>query len=160
MPAVVGRNDVASMNGGPAKCVREIDEYLAKTFDMMIKIDETYGKMAAFFTDHANQVLGNRDYEQLSKDEQSLANVYMMAALAVSGACAVVKGVTETMALEKVKRLHRKVAEAKYESLAKQAAQESGPTQAHPLYTESACSRQDCSPVAASAEDSRSEPLP
>lgn len=117
MPAVVGRNDVASMNGGPAKCVREIDEYLAKTFDMMSQIDETYGKMAAFFTDHANQVMGNRDYEELSKDEQSLANVYMLAALAVSGACAVVKGVTETMALEKVKRLHRKVAEAKYESL-------------------------------------------
>ncbi len=117
MPAVAERRDVAPMQGGPAKFVSEIDEYLARIFDEMTQVDETYGKVSRFFTEHAEQVLGDRDYDKLSKDEQSLANVYMAAAVAVNGACAVVKGIKETVALEKVRRLHRKVAEAKYESL-------------------------------------------
>lgn len=117
IPAEQERTDVAPMHGGPVKFVREIDEYLAQTFDEMTQIDETYGKVSTFFTEHANQVVGDRDYEKLSKEEQQLANVYMAAALAVNGACAVVKGIKETMALEKVRRLHRKVAEVKYESL-------------------------------------------
>lgn len=117
MPAVAERRDVAPMQGGPAKFVSEIDEYLARIFDEMTQVDETYGKVSRFFSEHAEQVLGDRDYDKLSKDEQSLANVYMAAAVAVNGACAVVKGIKETVALEKVRRLHRKVAEAKYESL-------------------------------------------
>lgn len=117
IPAVVERKDIAPMQGGPAKFVREIDEYLAGIFDEMTQIDENYGKVSAFFTEHANQVVGDRDYEKLSKEEQKLATVYMAAALAVKGACAVVKGIKETIALEKVRRLHRKVAEVKYESL-------------------------------------------
>lgn len=116
IPAVVERKDIAPMQGGPAKFVREIDEYLAGIFDEMTQIDENYGKVSAFFTEHANQVVGDRDYEKLSKEEQKLATVYMAAALAVKGACAVVKGIKETIALEKVRRLHRKVAEVKYES--------------------------------------------
>lgn len=117
IPAVVERKDIAPMQGGPAKFVREIDEYLAGIFDEMTQIDENYGKVSAFFSEHAEQVLGDRDYDKLSKDEQSLANVYMAAAVAVNGMCAVVKGIKETVALEKVRWLHRKVAEAKYESL-------------------------------------------
>ena len=119
IPAVVERKDIAPMQGGPAKFVREIDEYLAGIFDEMTQIDENYGKVSAFFTEHANQVVGDRDYEKLSKEEQKLATVYMAAALAVKGACAVVKGIKETIALEKVRRLHRKVAETKYESLSR-----------------------------------------
>ena len=119
IPAVVERKDIAPMQGGPAKFVREIDEYLAGIFDEMTQIDENYGKVSAFFTEHANQVVGDRDYEKLSKEEQKLATVYMAAALAVKGACAVVKGIKVTMELEKVKRLHRNVAETKYESLSR-----------------------------------------
>ena len=119
IPAVVERKDIAPMQGGPAKFVREIDEYLAGIFDEMTQIDENYGKVSAFFTEHANQVVGDRDYEKLSKEDQKLATVCMAAALAVKGACAVVKGIKVTMELEKVKRLHRNVAETKYESLSR-----------------------------------------
>lgn len=119
MPAVAERKDVVPMQGGLVEFICEIDEYLGQTFDMMTQIDETYGKISTYFIDHANQVVGDREYERLSKDEQTLANVYMVAALAVNGACAVVKGIKETMVLEKVKRLHRKVAETKYESLSR-----------------------------------------
>lgn len=114
---VAERKDVASMQGDPVKFIRDIDEYLGQTFDMMTQIDEAYGKVSTYFIDHANLVVGDRDYERLSTEEQTLANVYMVAALAVSGANAVIRGIKETIVLEKVKRLHRKVATAKYESL-------------------------------------------
>ena len=117
MPAVAERKDVVPVQGDLPEFIREIDEYLAGIFDEMTQIDENYGKVSAFFAEHANQVVGDRDYEKLSKEEQKLATVYMAAALAVKGACTVVKGIKETIALEKVRRLHRKVAEVKYESL-------------------------------------------
>lgn len=119
MPAVAERKDVVPVQGDFVEFIREIDEYLAGIFDEMTQIDENYGKFSAFFAEHANQVLGDRDYEKLSKENQKLAIVCMVAALAVKGACAVVKRIKETMALEKVKRLHRNVAETKYESLSR-----------------------------------------
>lgn len=119
MPAVAERKDVVPVQGDFVEFIREIDKYLGQTFDMMTQIDETYGKISTSFINHANQLVGDRDYERLSKDEQTFANVCMVAALAVNGACAVVKGIKETMALEKVKRLHRNVAETKYESLSR-----------------------------------------
>lgn len=119
MPAVAERKDVVPVQGDFVEFIREIDEYLAGIFDEMTQIDENYGKVSAFFAEHANQVVGVRDYEKLSKEDQKLATVYMAAALAVKGACTVVKGIKETIALEKVKRLHRNVAETKYESLSR-----------------------------------------
>lgn len=119
MPAVAERKDVVPVQGDLGEFIREIDEYLGQTFDMMTQIDETYGKISTSFMNHANQLVGDRDYERLSKDEQTFANVCMVAALAVNGACAVVKGFKVTMELEKVKRLHRNVAETKYESLSR-----------------------------------------
>lgn len=76
---VAERKDVASMQGDPVKFIRDIDEYLGQTFDMMTQIDEAYGKVSTYFIDHANLVVGDRDYERLSKEEQTLANVYMVA---------------------------------------------------------------------------------
>ena len=90
MPAVAERKDVVPVQGDLGEFIREIDEYLAGIFDEMTQIDENYGKVSAFFAEHANQVVGDRDYEKLSKEEQKLATVYMAAALAVKGACAVV----------------------------------------------------------------------
>lgn len=119
MPAVAERKDVVPVQGDLGEFIREIDEYLAGIFDEMTQIDENYGKVSAFFAEHANQVVGVRDYEKLSKEDQKLATVCMAAALAVKGACTVVKGIKETIALEKVKRLHRNVAETKYESLSR-----------------------------------------
>lgn len=103
---------------GPAKFIWEIDEYLGQTFDQMTQLDERFGKFSAFFLEQAGQVMGDRDFNKLSKDEQNLTAAYAYAALAVEGACAVVKGIKETVELERVKRLHRTIAEKRYDSLA------------------------------------------
>lgn len=102
------------------KVVSEIDEYLAKTFDAMSVIDESYGKVSSFFIEMSNQRFGDRDFDTLSKNEQKEAMLYMGTALAVQGVCAVTKGIKETIALENVKQLHRTVAEKRRESLPRQ----------------------------------------
>lgn len=117
MAEVTGGRDIVPQQGGPANFIKEIDEYLGQTFDVMSQMDESYGKVSTYFIEHANQVLGNRDYNRLSKDEQALTNVYMVAALAVQGACTIVRGIKETMALERVRQLHLKLARERYESL-------------------------------------------
>lgn len=103
---------------GPARFIREIDEYLGQTFDQMTQLDEAYSRISNVFINEAEKVLGDRDYAKLSQDEQKLTDVYVGVALAVQGACAVVKGIKETVALERVKRLHRTIAESRYDSLA------------------------------------------
>ena len=102
------------------KVIREIDVYLGQTFDAMSVIDESYGKISSFFVNMSNQVVGERDFNKLSENEQKEAMLYMAASLAVQGVCAVTKGIKETIALEKVKRMHRQVAEARRESLPRQ----------------------------------------
>lgn len=102
------------------KAIREIDDYLSHTFDEMSVIDETYGKVSSFFASLAKNSVGDADYDQLSKNEQQEALLYMAAAIAVKGASAVIKGIKEAVAIEKVKRLHRKVAEARIDSLPRQ----------------------------------------
>ena len=103
---------------GPAKFIREIDEYLGQTFDQMTQLDERFGKFSRFFLEQAEEVVGDRDFNKMSKDEQNIAAAYAYAALAVEGACAVVKGIKETVELERVKRLHRTIAENRRDSLA------------------------------------------
>lgn len=115
--SVANGGNLAPKKEGPAKFIREIDEYLGQTFDMMTQLDQTFGKFSNYFFEHANQVVGERDYNTLSKNEQTLADMYTAAALAVEGVNAIIQGIQETYALEKVKRLHRKVAETRYESL-------------------------------------------
>ena len=100
--------------------IREIDVYLGQTFDAMSVIDESYGRISSFFVNMSNQVVGERDFNKLSENEQKEAMLYMAASLAVQGVCTVTKGIKETIALEKVKRLHRQVAEARRESLPRQ----------------------------------------
>lgn len=117
MAEVTGRRDIVPQQGGPAKFIKEIDEYLGQTFDIMSQMDESYGKISIYFIEHANQVLGDRDYNKLSKDEQAFAEVSMAAALAVQVACVMVKGFKETVALERVRQRHLKVARERYESL-------------------------------------------
>lgn len=90
MAEVTGVRDIVPQQGGPAKFIKEIDEHLGQTFDVMSQMDESYGKVSTYFIEHANQVLDDRDYSKLSKDDQALTNVYMVAALAVQGACAIV----------------------------------------------------------------------
>lgn len=103
-----------------ASVIREIDVYLGQTFDEMSRIDESYGRISSFFVNLSNQVVGERDFNKLSENEQKEAMLYMAASLAVQGVCAVTKGIKETIALEKVKRLHRQVADARRESLPRQ----------------------------------------
>lgn len=103
-----------------AKFVSEIDEYLGQTFDAMSVIDESYGKISSFFIEMADQRFGDTDFDKLSKNEQKEASLYMAAAIAVQGVCAVTKGIKETIALENVKRLHRQVAEQRHGSLPRQ----------------------------------------
>lgn len=99
------------------KFIQEIDAFLGQTFDSMAVIDESYGKISSYFINLSNQVAGERDFDKLSKNEQKEAALYMAAALAVEGVCAVTKGIKETIALERVKALHRQVAEGRRESL-------------------------------------------
>lgn len=97
--------------------IQEIDNYLGQTFDAMTVIDQSFGKFSNFFLEQANEVLGDRDFDKLSKKEQEETFTFLAAALAIDGACAIVKGIKKTVELEKVKRLHLEVAKSRHESL-------------------------------------------
>lgn len=97
--------------------IREIDTYIGQTFDAMTEIDKAYGKVSDFFMEQAEKIAGERDFEKLSDAEQKASMAFLGAALAVEGLSAVTRGIKETMALENVKRLHRKVATDRIESL-------------------------------------------
>lgn len=97
--------------------IREIDTYIGQTFDAMTEIDKAYGKVSDFFMEQAEKIAGERDFEKLSDAEQKASMAFLGAALAVEGLSAVTRGIKETMALENVKRLHRKVATERIESL-------------------------------------------
>lgn len=73
--------------------IQEIDNYLGQTFDAMTVIDQSFGKFSNFFLEQANEVLGDRDFDKLSKKEQEETFTFLAAALAIDGACAIVKGI-------------------------------------------------------------------
>lgn len=115
---VVGNESLTQTPNIP-HIIRDIDIYLGQTFDAMSVIDESYGKISSYFVKLSNQIIGETDFEQLSEREQKEALLYMGAAIAVQGACAVTKGIKETIALRKVQQIHRQVAEMRMESLSR-----------------------------------------
>ena len=78
IPAVVERKDIAPMQGGPAKFVREIDEYLAGIFDEITQIDENYGKEGAQnILDNATLIyLKSNSVETATKISDKLRSIF------------------------------------------------------------------------------------